>query len=281
MPYEINGKRPILAAYTCTPLVRIPVSELKPGNKVKGTTIAELGNRNKPARHDCLHQGRQALHPDGQQQPRRHEADRPTNWTATSPITKQTEVTGVPYETIADLKGVQQLDKFDDSNALVLMGDAASLDLRTRAAAVTCVALAPFLYRCAALLRAGRRHPDGWRRFPYEPDPPDGRSLLASTRATATCRRCSAPVRVEARRSSSARVFRSSPGMHVRAVFQPPGARDECRLRHPQSRPARRPLRGPQRLSIRRTDSRKSVEALRLLLRAHAGRRSLDSTSIC
>jgi hypothetical protein len=47
------------------------------------------------------------------------------------PITKQTEVTGVPYETIAGLKGVQQLDKFDDTNALVLMTSGNSLDLRT------------------------------------------------------------------------------------------------------------------------------------------------------
>ena len=47
------------------------------------------------------------------------------------PITKQTETAGVPYETIAALKGVQHLDKYDDGNALVLMGDAASLDLRT------------------------------------------------------------------------------------------------------------------------------------------------------
>jgi hypothetical protein len=47
------------------------------------------------------------------------------------PITKQTETTGVPYETIASLKGVQHLDKYDDANALVLMGDGGSLDLRT------------------------------------------------------------------------------------------------------------------------------------------------------
>ena len=38
----------MLAAYTCTPLVKVPVSELKAGAHVKGTTIAELGNRNKP-----------------------------------------------------------------------------------------------------------------------------------------------------------------------------------------------------------------------------------------
>jgi hypothetical protein len=47
------------------------------------------------------------------------------------PITKQTEATGVPFETITSLKGVQQLDKYDDTNALVLMTGGASMDLRT------------------------------------------------------------------------------------------------------------------------------------------------------
>jgi hypothetical protein len=47
------------------------------------------------------------------------------------PITAQTEITGVPYETIASLQGVQQLDKFDESNALVLIGSNATLDLKT------------------------------------------------------------------------------------------------------------------------------------------------------
>ena len=48
VPYNVGGTPHILAAYTCTPLVTIPVSELKAGNKVKGKTIAELGNRNRP-----------------------------------------------------------------------------------------------------------------------------------------------------------------------------------------------------------------------------------------
>src|SRR5439155_4060940 len=48
VPYTINNESYILAAYTCTPLVKIPVSELQPGARVKGTTIAELGNRNRP-----------------------------------------------------------------------------------------------------------------------------------------------------------------------------------------------------------------------------------------
>jgi hypothetical protein len=47
------------------------------------------------------------------------------------PITAQTEVTGVPYETIGDLKDVQHLKKYDDRTALLLQGAGASMDLRT------------------------------------------------------------------------------------------------------------------------------------------------------
>ena len=46
--YKIDKVDHIMASYTCTPLVKIPVAELKPGTKVKGTTIAELGNSNQP-----------------------------------------------------------------------------------------------------------------------------------------------------------------------------------------------------------------------------------------
>jgi hypothetical protein len=130
VPYEIDHKTNILAAYTCTPLVKIPVSELKPGNKVKGTTIAELGNRNKPL--DMIVYAKDGKHyilmANSSRGVMKLSAD---NLESYQPITKQTEVTGVPYETIAGLKGVMHLDKFDDANALVLMGEGASLDLRT------------------------------------------------------------------------------------------------------------------------------------------------------
>src|SRR5262249_45542548 len=48
VPFDIKGEHYLLAAYTGTPLVKLPVSELKPGAKVTGTTVAELGNRNTP-----------------------------------------------------------------------------------------------------------------------------------------------------------------------------------------------------------------------------------------
>jgi len=130
VPYEINGEKAILAAYTCTPLVRIPVSDLKAGNKVKGTTIAELGNRNKPI--DMIVYQKDGKHfilmANSSRGVMKLTAD---NLETYQPITKQTETTGVPYETIASLKGVQHLDKYDNSSALVLMGEGGSLDLLT------------------------------------------------------------------------------------------------------------------------------------------------------
>ncbi len=72
--YDIDKKPHILAAYTCTPLVRIPVSELKPGNKVKGADHCRTRQSQPSARHDRLQEGRKGLLSDGKQQPWRHEA---------------------------------------------------------------------------------------------------------------------------------------------------------------------------------------------------------------
>src|SRR6185436_16631020 len=48
VPYKLGGESYVLAAYTCTPLVKIPMSALKPGAQVKGVTIADLGSGNQP-----------------------------------------------------------------------------------------------------------------------------------------------------------------------------------------------------------------------------------------
>ena len=45
---EINGESTLIAAYTCTPLVSIPTSEIKEGNHIKAKTLAELGYGNTP-----------------------------------------------------------------------------------------------------------------------------------------------------------------------------------------------------------------------------------------
>ncbi|MEO1043354.1 MAG: hypothetical protein AAFX52_13815 [Pseudomonadota bacterium] len=45
---DIDGTPTVVAAYTCTPLVTIPVAELEDGANVTGKTIAELGYGNTP-----------------------------------------------------------------------------------------------------------------------------------------------------------------------------------------------------------------------------------------
>jgi hypothetical protein len=48
LPMRFEGRPELLAAYLCTPLVRLPVEALKPGTHVRGTTIAEMGRHNRP-----------------------------------------------------------------------------------------------------------------------------------------------------------------------------------------------------------------------------------------
>lgn len=45
---EIEGKDYLIASYTCTPLVRIPLEDIKPNARIRGATIGELGYGNTP-----------------------------------------------------------------------------------------------------------------------------------------------------------------------------------------------------------------------------------------
>ena len=130
IPYEIDHQKSILAAYTCTPLVKIAVSQLKPGAKVEGTTIAELGAGNRPI--DMIVYEKDGKHfilmANSSRGVMKLSAE---NLETYKPITAHTEVTGVPYETIAALKNVQRLKKYDDGTALLLQGAGGSMDLRT------------------------------------------------------------------------------------------------------------------------------------------------------
>ena len=45
---NLAGEPTLIASYTCTPLVTIPVSQIKAGQAIKGKTIAELGYGNTP-----------------------------------------------------------------------------------------------------------------------------------------------------------------------------------------------------------------------------------------
>jgi len=129
--YKIQNEPYMLAAYTCTPLVKVPVAELKSGAHVKGTTIAELGNRNVPL--DMI-----VYNKDGKDYLLMANNSRgvmkiPTEGTGTAEgITAPVPGTkGLGYETVASLKGVDQLDKLDDRHAVVLVKDKDGLNLET------------------------------------------------------------------------------------------------------------------------------------------------------
>jgi len=126
--YKIGKEDNIMAAYTCTPLVKIPVADLKPGAKVKGTTIAELGNGNNPLDMIVYTKG-------GKDyllvtNTARGVMKIPTETFATAePITtKPTVPGGVKYESIKELTDVVQMDKLNDDNALILLKNG---DLKT------------------------------------------------------------------------------------------------------------------------------------------------------
>ena len=127
------GRNPqIIAAYTCTPLVRIPLSDLRPGVKVRGTTIAELGNRNQPL--DII-----AYQKDGKNFLLLANAVRGVMKIGTEDLLTREGITkpvhgktaGQPYETIKSWKGVTQLDQLDEANAIVLIEDQGHAHLRT------------------------------------------------------------------------------------------------------------------------------------------------------
>jgi hypothetical protein len=131
--YKIADKEHVLAAYTCTPLVKIPVDELKPGAKVSGTTIAELGNRNRPI--DMIAYSKDGkdfvLMANSARGVMKIPAD---TFAGAEPITARPkgEKAGVGYETVDALKGVQQLDKLDDGRAVMLVkADTGELNLVT------------------------------------------------------------------------------------------------------------------------------------------------------
>jgi len=148
VPYTIDKQPYILASYTCTPLVKIPVSALKPGSKVTGTTIAELGDSNQPLEmvpyrkngHEYI------LMANSKRGIMKVTADNLGTYKAITPPTAaceqsreggrglgpkecQGDTSGVPYESLDQYKGVWQLAKIDDGHALVLSESSGKISL--------------------------------------------------------------------------------------------------------------------------------------------------------
>jgi hypothetical protein len=131
MPLTVNGEQDLIAAYLCTPLVRFPVSSLAPGQKVRGTTIAELGAGNRPI--DMIRYTK-----DGSEYLLMSNTSRGVMKIPTKDFGAQTAIVapvqgtaGIGYETIKDMTGVQQLDLLDATHSVVVAKVGTGLNLQT------------------------------------------------------------------------------------------------------------------------------------------------------
>lgn len=132
VPFIIDGEQSVLTAHTCTPLVKISLSDIVPGKLIKGTTVAELGNRNRPL--DLI-----AYKKDGKDFLLLSNSSRGVMKISTENIAKQESISkrvsgtaGQSYETVESLKGVVQMDRLNEGNAVVLLqSDSGALDLKT------------------------------------------------------------------------------------------------------------------------------------------------------
>ncbi len=133
IPFNVGGEPSVLAGFTCTPLVQFPLASLEPGAKAKGKTVAELGNRNQPI--DMF-----VYEKDGQDYLLIANTARGVMKVNAKNIEKQAALTekvagggsaGLSYETIADLKGVVQLDRLNTGHAVILVKTDAGFDLQT------------------------------------------------------------------------------------------------------------------------------------------------------
>jgi hypothetical protein len=121
VPYNVNGEMNLITGYLCTTLMKFPVSSLQPGGKVLGTTIAELGNRNRPLDMILYKKGGKEflLMSNNSRGVMKIPTD---SFASAQKITARVdaETGGVPFETVTSLKGVEQLDLLDDARTIVL-----------------------------------------------------------------------------------------------------------------------------------------------------------------
>lgn len=133
VPFTIDGQPSLLAGFTCTPLVRFSVNDLTQakGKKVRGTTVAELGNRNAPLDIVLYEKG-------GEKYLLIANTNRGVMKVSTKDIGRKDGITerisdtaGQKYETISDLQGTVQLDKLTDAHAVIVLNKDGALALKT------------------------------------------------------------------------------------------------------------------------------------------------------
>ena len=120
---ELNGKKYLIASYTCTPLVLFPLDDLKPGTHVKGRTVAEFGAGNRPL--DIITMKKEndlfliMANSDRPVMKVKYKDIESYQGSLNSPIKEPFSTAGVPYISFPFVN-VLQLDKLDDNQFIYL-----------------------------------------------------------------------------------------------------------------------------------------------------------------
>ena len=120
---EINGKKYLIASFTCTPLVLFPLDELKPGTHVKGRTIAEMGAGNSPLDMVTMTKnGESMLLMSNSARPVfkvKYKTIEEFQGSLTTPVEESFGTAGVHFVSLP-IVNVLQLDKLDDTQFVLL-----------------------------------------------------------------------------------------------------------------------------------------------------------------
>lgn len=121
----IDGQPSVLAGFTCTPLVAFPIAKMGQQDKLRGTTLAELGNRNQPLDMISYEQGTEKfllISNSARGVMKVSLADVEKNPGLTQPVSGG-GTAGQKYETIKSLQGVQQMARYDEQHAAIITQD--------------------------------------------------------------------------------------------------------------------------------------------------------------
>ena len=126
LPFSVNGKPSLLAAYTCSPLAVFSIADLKEKKSLRGTTVAELGGGNRPL--DMI-----SFKRDGKEYVIISNSNRTLmkiksdDLDKAAPLTtavkEDYETAGVKYVSVA-LTGVLQLDNLNEENVVIVARNA-------------------------------------------------------------------------------------------------------------------------------------------------------------
>ena len=134
VPYQISGADYLIASYTCTPLVRVPLTDLKPGTKVKGSTVAELGNMNKPLDIIVYTKDKKdyALMANSARGVMKITLEGFDKAEAITDAVRGGGTKGTKFEKVEGMEGVVQLDRLDADRAIIVVqAKDKSMELKT------------------------------------------------------------------------------------------------------------------------------------------------------